>query len=400
MKRMAGCLLMTFFVLGAVASAAPARCPHRRLIRPNRGIDATSSYTQHRVPFSIEQWRVAQLLDTGGWVSPANAYADFDGDGQVDLATIPVVPGNLPRTPRIVSLGSPLEDITDRVVEGPLPEFRYGQRALVADFNKDGKPDLYLASAYFFDQGANALLLSAPDGKLHWDQALSALEGAGFHQAASAADIDNDGDVDIFVGQDGYSGRAAYFLINDGQGHFSLDTARVPATLGQRALSAGELIDVDRDGYLDLLVGSNDSGFPDAWPTRVYWGGPFGFANARETVLPTVSGFGVVLDVDADDLDGDGRKEIVVTRTSPSFQGYYFQVLVPTRRRQFRDESVDRIIGDPSTWPGSLINWAPITRIRLADIDGDGSRDVIVDDRGLGLGWVNDGTGHFTFQAP
>ena len=42
----------------------------------------------------------------------------------------------------IIVDGNPLEDITDRVVAGPLPEFRYGQRALVADFNKDGNRDI------------------------------------------------------------------------------------------------------------------------------------------------------------------------------------------------------------------------------------------------------------------
>ena len=59
-----------------------------------------------------------------------------------------------------------------------------------------------------------------------------------------------------------------------------------------------------------------------------------------------------------------------------------------------------RIIGDPAMARAARVNYAPITCIRLADVNGDGSRDVVVDDKGLGLGWVNDGKGYFSFQAP
>lgn len=392
--------LLAAVLLTGLATSVSASPWWRKIILPNPRIDATSSYTQHKVPSSFDLWPVSQLTDA--WFAIAYGYADFNGDGQLDTATVPVGLDYEPREPRIVSLGSPLEDITSQVVEGPLPSLPYGQRVLVADFNRDRRPDLYLASAYYSGPGNNALLLSQPNGKLRWAQALSALEGPGFHQAASAADIDNDGDVDIFVADDIFlSGRNAYFLVNDGRGNFTLDTTRVPPGLGQRALSAAELIDVDRDGYLDLLLGSNEFG-SDAWATRIYWGGPRGFQGAS-TFLPAVPDFGVILDIEADDVDGDGRKDLVITRTGTPprlFEGYYFQVLRQTRRRTFADESLARIIGDPATWPGSQINYAPITRIRLADVNGDGSQDLVVDDRGLGLGWVNDGRGYFSFQTP
>lgn len=406
-RRLAVVLVAGLLAAGLAAEvAAQARVPWwRKVILPNPRIDATSSYTQHKAPFSADLYQVMGLTDA--WFAIAFGYADFNGDGQLDTAMVPVGFDYESREPRIVSLGSPLEDITSQVVEGPLPSLPYGQRVLVADFNRDGRPDVYLTSAYYSGPGNNALLLSQPNGKLRWVQALSALEGPGFHQAASAADIDNDGDVDIFVADEIFlSGRHAYFLLNDGRGNFTLDTSRVPPGLGQRALSAAELIDVDRDGYLDLILGSNEpeASEPNGWATRVYWGGPFGFRGGSSTLLPGVPGFGVVVDVEADDLDGDGRKDLVVTRVGSDpaayFQGYYFQVLRQTRRRTFSDESLDRIIGDPATWPGTLETGSPITRIRLADVDGDGSRDIVVDNKALGLGWANDGRGYFTFRSP
>ena len=169
-------------------------------------------------------------------------------------------------------------------------------------------------------------------------------------------------------------------------------------------------VDLEKKGRriddFDLILGSNEpeASEPNGWATRVYWGGPFGFRGGSSTLLPGVPGFGVVVDVEADDLDGDGRKDLVVTRvrSDPAayFQGYYFQVLRQTRRRAFSDESLDRIIGDPATWPGTLETGSPITRIRLADVDGDGSRDIVVDNNALGLGWANDGRGYFTFRSP
>jgi hypothetical protein len=291
-------------------------------------------------------------------------------------------------------------DISSSVFEGPLPELPGAIRALVADFNRDGRPDVYYASACPGCEGTNALMLSTPGGKLRWASGL--VEPAGFHEGVSAADIDNDRDVDIFVSDGGFVNGArvpGYFLVNDGRGNFTIDTTRVPADFGEGLVLSAELIDIDRDGYLDLVVGGHEF---EGRTTTIFWGGLLGFRNAPRTTLPAVPGYGIVLDIEADDVDGDGRKDLVVTRTkdSPFYEGYYFQILRQTSRRTFADQSAARIIGDLATWEGAASGQQAVFWIRLVDTNGDGARDILLDDKGRGLGWVNDGVGNFTFRSP
>ena len=51
-----------------------------------------------------------------------------------------------------------------------------------------------------------------------------------------------------------------FFLVNDGTGNFTRDTTRVDL---QGAVFTAELVDVDRDGYVDILAsGIESDGFP------------------------------------------------------------------------------------------------------------------------------------------
>jgi hypothetical protein len=104
--------LVAAALLGGLATSVSAAPWWQRIILPNPRIDATSSYTQHKVPSSFDLWPVSQLTDA--WFAIAYGYADFNGDGQLDTATVPVGLDYESREPRIVSLGSPLEDITSQ----------------------------------------------------------------------------------------------------------------------------------------------------------------------------------------------------------------------------------------------------------------------------------------------
>ena len=106
-----------------------------------------------------------------------------------------------------------------------------------------------------------------------------------------------------------------------------------------------------------------------------------------------MTGQGTVVDIDADNIDNDGNKDIVVTRTGGVqgnfYVGYYIQIIVNEGSRQFSDKTSERIVNgsnDRAEW----IDW-----IRLQDNNNDGYLDIIVDDALRGLIWTNNGTGVF-----
>lgn len=358
----------------------------------------TSSYTLSLIPWGVDRYR---LLDASGLFVAAIAYADFDRDGLDDIAMAPVE-GSTDLTPIRIYRGRPdggFDLATGLVIPGEVPGAIHARKAIVADFNSDGDPDLYIADHGYdqmpFPGGTNLLLLS--DGEGHLVYQAEHYEPKGFHHGASAADIDLDGDVDIFVGDDHRSRK--YFLINNGKGEFTRKTSLVPRNLHKHSVYSTELIDVDKDGFVDLLVGGHEF---DGLSTRIYWGNGTGsYYDRLHTVLPCDAKYGVVLDFDTGDLDGDGLLDIVITRSGspPNFySGFSVQILRQAWPREFLDESLERITGDRRFWIGASEEW--IDWIRLVDIDEDDDLDILVDDFGRELAWENDGDGYYCMISP
>jgi hypothetical protein len=104
-----------------------------------------------------------------------------------------------------------------------------------------------------------------------------------------------------------------------------------------------------------------------------------------------------VLDIDSEDINHDGLRDLVITRTEEFYNGFYFQVVMQTSRRVFADESLPRLIHDISTWIGNNAQW--VDWIHLVDITGDSAPDIIVNEAARQLGWANDGNGFFTFTG-
>ena len=196
------------------------------------------------------------------------------------------------------------------------------------------------------------------------------------------------GDLDIFT-----TGGTPGFFVNDGSGNLTYDTSIPPAGISS-GLYTAELIDVDGNGFYDLLV----SGHEWELDTAIYWGSAdANFTASNRSVLPPVPGFGVVIDIDAEDIDGDGNRDVILTRSGgtgsspdPTFYvGYQLQILMSDGNRGFVDETSTRFTFNNDT--GEWIVW-----IRLQDVNNDGSIDILVNDRARGLVWVNNGNGVFS----
>ena len=343
---------------------------------------------------------VIRRYKTQGNALFAVAYADFDRDGYLDAFTGPVswnesgirvqlFKGGISASGEIT-----WKEATREYILGDIPEGINPRKAIIADFNGDGYPDVYAADHGYdyppYPGAMNILLLSDGEGHLVHTQIPGDL--VGFHHAAAAGDIDNDGDADVFV-----PGFQSYFLINDGTGSFTRSYAPLPSGINASPIFTAELIDIDKDGFIDLVA----SGFEHkGTKTAIYWGDGSGkFRASDKTILAGVADYGIIVDIDAADINGDDLNDLIITRTgSPPnneyHSGYYVQVLMPLTSREFVDESDQRIIL-PESIP---VPWNWITWIKVIDADQDGDMDLVVNDTDIewDMTWENDGYGYFT----
>jgi hypothetical protein len=126
-----------------------------------------------------------------------------------------------------------------------VPEFRLGTAAkpfgwstAVGDFNADGRPDVIVADrASQWTRGTGIRLSFSISGEAASIDTLQTTEdGIGIR----VADVDHDSDLDIVLSST-ISGRTIGVWLNDGAGHFTRSSVRLPgpSTLASRTLDQG-----------------------------------------------------------------------------------------------------------------------------------------------------------------
>ena len=121
----------------------------------------------------------------------------------------------------------------------------------IGDLNGDELPDLFFTSG----PGENAIYLQRPGGKLQFEEAREAGVGGGGRWGTGAVmvDIENDGDLDLYVCN--YEAPNELY-VNDGKGRFT-EQAELHGLAAVSACLMPTFADVDNDGDLDLYVLTN-----------------------------------------------------------------------------------------------------------------------------------------------
>ena len=277
----------------------------------------------------------------------AVTVGDFNADGSLEIAT----GDQALREVALYSLGLP-GSLTDAVIAAEGQSVPSPAALCVADLDGDGLPDVVTANQFnndltLFQQGPAGLFSSRR-------VAIPLVLGARAPVAVAAADLDGDGLGDLVVGNVTSDDLSVLFQESDGS--FGIRSTRLAAE-GFIAPSSVALADIDGDGRVDVVAGSE---FVD----QARWfrnGGEGEFVDGGALTGDAVA---APISVCADDMNGDGLTDVVVT-TRVENLAIFFQ----TRA----DDSVQ--FAEPVSV--NLPATASPLELVTADVDNDGRVDIL-----------------------
>ena len=163
--------------------------------------------------------------------------------------------GGVPESAGSAEVAAPYVNATDRVgisvITGSEPRGDYGSGAAFADFDGDGNMDLYVVMG---KNQPNRLYQYDGTG-LYTDQAVAmGCADTRWGTSVKVADYDNDGDKDIFLANNGGPNR---LFMNDGNGAFTDVTVAAGMSYSGMSHGAA-WCDYDNDGFLDLYVSNHE----------------------------------------------------------------------------------------------------------------------------------------------
>ena len=222
-------------------------------------------------------------------------------------------------------------------------------RSIAADIDGDGDNDV--------------ISYSLADEKITWyknndglgdfgNQKLIYSDVSGSIHSIAVKDLDNDGDMDIVIGEDGSSSGSILGWVEnlDGQGNFGelqildSDTSGVKSVL---------IEDLDNDGDNDVIFSQ--------WNSNIFWVRNNGDGTFSPTISIDTYFYATVYDIEIKDMDNDGNKDIIASTVEAI--------------KWFKNDGNENFtLGDDIM---NFSSGAELIPLNVVDIDGDNDFDVV-----------------------
>ncbi|MEO6719435.1 MAG: VCBS repeat-containing protein [Ferruginibacter sp.] len=215
-------------------------------------------------------------------------------------------------------------DYIDFNIERLLPHklSQYGPGLAAGDVDGNGLDDILIGGSgdypgkFFMQQAGGKFTIkplpniTAPDARRPENEGLLLF------------DADNDGDLDLYCasGSNEFAANTKnyqdLFLINDGKGNYSFDTTAFPKNYVSK--SCVKAADYDNDGDLDLFIGGRclPGKYPQPVSSFIYRndskGGVIKFTDVTAEVAKGLQNIGLVCDALWSDYDNDGFVDLVL----------------------------------------------------------------------------------------
>lgn len=284
---------------------------------------------------------------SGGY-SEFVATGDLDGDGHQDIVASDISSGNI-----YVFYG-----VGDGTFQSPVTiATGLGQATgiVVADFNKDGKPDIAVASS-----PSNVYVILNAGSRTFATPTAYTISSYGWEIAAS--DINGDGKLDLLVTQGGSS--YVSILLGNGDGTFGAPTDFDLQYSYPNGLAIGDL---NGDGKQDLAVAVDDNNLGMGIVVALGSGaGTFQTPQWYACSTASTSSDCYPGEVQIADVNHDGKLDLVYTNSQFATVGVMYG-------------NGDGTFLSPKEFP---VGGYPYSVV-MADINGDGAMDAIVGNDGF-----------------